>query len=85
LTSVVFLFIDLVRVEKKEIENKKQFQDLNRKYLNTDRDIKTLHTNQKVLQSLIKEIRKDLILYGEIKKSRTKAIAFEKTEKEGNL
>lgn len=45
-----------------------------------DHDIKTLHHNQKVLQSLVKEMRKDLLIYGEIKKSRTKAISIERQE-----
>ena len=82
LTSIVILFTNLIRIEKKEIANKKQFVDLNRKYFNLNNDIKTLHLNQKMLQSIIKEMRKDLMLYGEIKKSRSKSIAFEKTEKE---
>ena len=60
----------------------KRNEELKRKLHSTDHDIKTLHSNQKELQSLIKEIRKDLLVYGEIKKSRTKAISFERPEKD---
>jgi len=45
-----------------------------------DKDIKTLHFNQRVLQSLVKEMRRDLLLYGEIKKSRNKTFPVEKPE-----
>ena len=45
-----------------------------------DHDIKTLHHNQKVLQSTIKEMRRDLLLYGEIKKSRSKTLSIEGPE-----
>lgn len=53
---------------------KKEITILNRKIILADRDIKTLHFNQKVLQSTIKELHKDLKVYGEIKKSKVRFI-----------
>lgn len=54
--------------------SRKQFRDYHRKLYLLDHDIKTLHSNQKVLQSSIKELHKDLRIYGEVKKSRIKTI-----------
>lgn len=60
--------------------NKKLFVDAGKKLYSNDRDIKTLHFNQKVLYSSIKELRKDLKTYGEVKKSRTRQLLAEKDE-----
>jgi hypothetical protein len=61
----------------------KSVKDLKRKLYSAEHDIKTLHLNQKVLQLLVKEIRRDLIVYGEIKKSRHKALSGERQEETG--
>ena len=55
-------------------------KEVKRKLYIANNDIRTLHTNQKMLQSLVKEIRKDLLVYGEIKKSRNKAVSTERQE-----
>ena len=81
LTSLVIAFIDLVRVEKKVINHKKQIEIFNKRIISIDRDIKTLHFNQKMLQSTIRELHKDLKIYGEIKKSKIRFLQ-ETPEKE---
>lgn len=72
ISIIVPIFIDLVRLEKREILNKKKMDGLSKQIILVDRDIKTLHLNQKVLQSTIKELHKELKVYGEVKKSRVR-------------
>ena len=57
-----------------------QLKEAERKLYLADRDIKTLHGNQKMLQSSLKEIYKDLKIYGEIKRARIKSGPSEKEE-----
>ena len=59
---------------------RRQLTEYKRRLNLVDNDIRTLHFNQKVLSSLVKEIRRDLLVYGEIKKSKNKAASFEKQE-----
>ena len=75
LSSIVILCIDLVRTEKRVLKINKELVDLRRKNISTDRDIKTLHLNQKVLQSTIKELHRDLKIYGEVKKSKVRFLS----------
>jgi hypothetical protein len=71
--SVIWLLFINKKLKSKLLEHQKRLNV-------SDKDIISLHFNQRVLQSIIKEIRKDLLIYGEIKKSRNKAISFEKQE-----
>lgn len=57
-----------------------QLKDYHKRLNLLKRDIKTLHQNQKVLQSSIKDIYKDLKVYGEIKRARINTIS--ESEKE---
>jgi len=57
-----------------------QLKDYNKRLNLLNRDIKTLHLNQKMLQSSIKDLYKDLKIYGEIKRARINTIS--ETEKE---
>lgn len=82
MSSIPILFIDLIRVEKHFYNQKKKIQELIKKLYSNDRDIKTLHFNQKMLQSSIKELRRDLKIYGEIKRSKDKCISSEKTDED---
>lgn len=61
-------------------KTKAQVKKYERKLYSLDRDIKTLHTNQKMLQSSIKEIYKDLKIYGEIKRAKINSGISEKEE-----
>ncbi len=61
---------------------KKETEFLKRKTILIDRDIKTLHFNQKVLQSTVRDLHKDLRIYGEVKKSKIRGIFNETAEEE---
>src|SRR5487761_2211443 len=74
--------VNLIRAERKIVKQDQQLRDHARKLYSADHDIKTLHVNQKVLQSSIKELRKDLKVYGEIKRSKDKYIFPEKTDED---
>lgn len=77
--SVTIWLLFLTRQTRKL---KDQIIDHKKKLYSADRDIKTLHFNQKVLQSNIKDLRKDLKIYGEVKNSKVKNIFNEIQEEE---
>ena len=74
--------VDLVRAEKKIRKQDQQLKDHARKLYSADHDIKTLHFNQRMLQSSIKELRRDLKIYGEIKRFKDKIIYAEKADED---
>lgn len=64
---------------------KKECADIRQKINLNNRDINTLHFNQKVLQSTVRELHKELKIYGEIKRSRVKRLVGEKEEEKKEI
>jgi hypothetical protein len=62
---------------------RKKLLEHHRKFYSADKDIRTLHGNQKLLHSSIKELHKDLRIYGEVKKSRVKTFSQAEAREEG--
>lgn len=79
LASSILIIHLMLRDRKSSI----QLKDAERKLYLADRDIKTLHRNQKMLQSSVKEIYRDLKIYGEIKRARITSGPSEKEEGQG--
>lgn len=82
-SHIFFIFVTIIFVIHLILRDRKngiQLKEAHRKLYLVDRDIKTLHSNQKMLQSSIKQIYKDLKNYGEIKRSRIKQYYPEKEE-----
>ena len=80
--AVIGLITYIAFTEYRLLLMRKLFRDHHRKINLADKDIRTLHGNQKLLHSSIKELHKDLRVYGQIKKSRVKAFSQVETGEE---